>query len=256
MISGRNPWRYAMTSDDCFAAFLHDKNFLRKVLPISEGASRILQRIFNLNPLCRISLPELRKEIMQLDTFFMSEVDLALATPQCRGTAFHYAAKTPTGEAGAVVTEDSLEGDSSSSEETTLSVDSEEVFLYASPADGILPFQEEHPAQELLNAFSIGGSSTESDSSVSDADSAGPITPATHAVEPAVEVPDMPEGQNLGQAMGPQVITFHAAPAAKIARRPTRPRAPATIGAPAKQPHKRIAIFKRAVQRLRGSLSS
>ncbi|KAJ3824695.1 kinase-like domain-containing protein, partial [Lentinula raphanica] len=72
MIAGRNPWRHAMTTDDCFSAFLYNRDFLRTVLPISDQANSILKRVFHLNPMNRPSIPELRREILAIDSFFMS----------------------------------------------------------------------------------------------------------------------------------------------------------------------------------------
>jgi serine/threonine protein kinase len=70
MISGRNPWRYATIDDSCFQAYLLDNNFLFKVLPISTEANAIIKRIFTIDPLCRITLHQLKEEIDRVGTFF------------------------------------------------------------------------------------------------------------------------------------------------------------------------------------------
>ncbi|THV08449.1 kinase-like protein, partial [Dendrothele bispora CBS 962.96] len=69
MITGRNPWRLAESSDPCFLSFLNDRDFLRSVLPISEETNAILKRIFHLNPSGRISIPELQREISAVQSF-------------------------------------------------------------------------------------------------------------------------------------------------------------------------------------------
>ncbi|KAI8995352.1 kinase-like domain-containing protein [Trametes punicea] len=79
MISGRHPWQKATMEDQCFSRFVQDPDFLLHMLPISQGANDILQRIFALNPLSRITLPELRTAILEVDTFFLAEDELSEA---------------------------------------------------------------------------------------------------------------------------------------------------------------------------------
>ncbi|KAI0670139.1 kinase-like domain-containing protein [Trametes maxima] len=80
MISGRHPWQKPTTGDECFARFVEDPDFLLEMLPISDGANDILQRIFALKPSARISLAELRTAILELDTFFLSDEELSEAS--------------------------------------------------------------------------------------------------------------------------------------------------------------------------------
>jgi len=61
---GRNPWKRASQSDSTYRAYLKDRKFLRTILPISQELNSILVRVFEPNPLKRISLQELRLRIM------------------------------------------------------------------------------------------------------------------------------------------------------------------------------------------------
>ncbi|KAI0762630.1 hypothetical protein C8Q74DRAFT_1291349 [Fomes fomentarius] len=80
MMSGRHPWALAAPEDECFAQYMRDPDYLKKTLPISDGANTILQRIFTLDPGQRISLTDLRRAIFELNTFFLSEDELAHAS--------------------------------------------------------------------------------------------------------------------------------------------------------------------------------
>ncbi|GAA5973537.1 hypothetical protein JCM11641_007105 [Rhodosporidiobolus odoratus] len=113
---GRNPWKQACPSDETFCAYLGNPDFLRSILPISEPTNRILKRIFALNPLARISLPELRREIMAVKTFVMTEDELRTATRATREAARAFAQsgkayrqQDQAGQPAEVVYEDDLE---------------------------------------------------------------------------------------------------------------------------------------------------
>ena len=206
MITGRNPWRYATADDDCFSAYLHDNNFLLQVLPISEGANAILKRIFTINPLRRITLHELRRGISELITFF----------------------KTPsvTLEAGVspvvkAITQLPFEGkpqewtfskDTSSGGSSTDSLTSEEHYIFASPVDDhplptepTLPRISKNGPSAHFSDFVIGESCaslcppSSGSSGSSRPESKGPITPATYPADPAIDIPDIPEQDGLGQ---------------------------------------------------------
>jgi hypothetical protein len=63
------PWARASQSDSQYCAYLKDRQFLRTILPLSSGLNSILQRVFEPDPLKRISIPELRAQIMACTQF-------------------------------------------------------------------------------------------------------------------------------------------------------------------------------------------
>ncbi|KIK68039.1 hypothetical protein GYMLUDRAFT_216491 [Collybiopsis luxurians FD-317 M1] len=244
MIAGRNPWRYAMTTDDCFSAFLYNRDFLRTVLPISNQANRILKRIFHLNPLNRITIPDLRCEILAVDTFFMSQEELGLSSDVVRTAAAYYSASRPNDEVIERTKAPSVKP--APTERSSRSPkDSEEVYLYARPTDRLQPLPN-HAHNSLLDAFTIGSAT-----SVSEPESAGPITPETRPVnETLVEVPELSDEQLGGRL---DMISFHTAQPVLKANcdRPPRHRAPSNTAT--KPPPRRVGkqLFKKAVQRFK-----
>ncbi|KAI9762137.1 MAG: U4/U6 small nuclear ribonucleoprotein prp4 [Chaenotheca gracillima] len=66
---GRNPWKRASSEDSTFRAYLKDSKFLRSILPLSPELDSILRRIFECDPLKRISIPELRECILRCPRF-------------------------------------------------------------------------------------------------------------------------------------------------------------------------------------------
>ncbi|KAK0469847.1 kinase-like domain-containing protein [Desarmillaria tabescens] len=84
LITGRCPWKIARTEDPSFNSSLHEEGYFRRTLPMSPKAVALLKRIFHLDPLLRITLPELRAEIIKIDTFFISDADLLLADDQVK----------------------------------------------------------------------------------------------------------------------------------------------------------------------------
>ncbi|KAI0330276.1 kinase-like protein [Cubamyces sp. BRFM 1775] len=73
MITMSHPWAKPSTDDDQFSDYLHNPDHFLEKFNISEGASVILRAILMLNPMGRISLPNLRAAILKLDTFFSPE---------------------------------------------------------------------------------------------------------------------------------------------------------------------------------------
>ena len=66
---GRNPWKRASTEDATFRAYLKDPEFLRTTLPVSPELNTILRRIFECDPVKRITVPELRRLILDCPRF-------------------------------------------------------------------------------------------------------------------------------------------------------------------------------------------
>lgn len=87
LVCGRNPWRSAAPEDESFNTYLNDETFLRRILPISRECHWILSQIFTLDPAQRITLPELRKLILNVQTFGMEEEELRMAHIQAQISA-------------------------------------------------------------------------------------------------------------------------------------------------------------------------
>jgi hypothetical protein len=95
MISGHNPWQKAVMTDDCFRAYVFNPNFFRNMLPISAAADVILRSIFT-NHENRISLRKLRRMILKVDTFFMTDEEIAKSSVYVQMAAKSYLSDPPS----------------------------------------------------------------------------------------------------------------------------------------------------------------
>ena len=81
MLCGTLPWDEATTDDASFGEFMMSGESYFEMYGISQGARSILQSIFMLDPDSRTSLKKLRKAVIKLDTFFMSEAESGCKLP-------------------------------------------------------------------------------------------------------------------------------------------------------------------------------
>ena len=73
-LTSSNPWLVAHPSDGDFDNFFKEPDYLRTLFPvISIEANALLRRILVMNPYERISLDELRKEVVRISTFFTTD---------------------------------------------------------------------------------------------------------------------------------------------------------------------------------------
>ncbi|KAJ7764989.1 serine/threonine protein kinase, negative regulator of sexual conjugation and meiosis [Mycena maculata] len=239
MICGRNPWKTAEPTDECFRSYLTDNDFLLKALPISEGANVILKRCFKLHPAARPSIPQIRQAVLKLDTFFLSDAELAHASSNQRAIAQYYAAPVPEGEYSSDESDhDGTLCDDPNASSGVSSIDPEEVYLYSTPQ-----FDSPWLAGSEIEVPFPGDSSSLSASDAS-SDSGGPITPATYPIEPIVEVPDLPEDQNIDES-----VAYPSPNPTKVAANPTH--VSVLDGSDWKKPALSSSIWKRTVNRVK-----
>ncbi|THG95786.1 hypothetical protein EW026_g5929 [Hermanssonia centrifuga] len=178
MISCRSPWAKALTSDDCFCDYLLNYDYLREMLPISEGANDLLRKIFAYEPMERITIPELRKAVIELDTFFMTDDEIAHGGEIVQMAASYCGLHIEPAESMVAAKADN---------QTTMGD------IPRSPTS----LFEDILASPLISAtaFVIGSLSDDScwtsESSSSGDDSAGPVTPSTHGQDPEVVIPEL-----------------------------------------------------------------
>jgi serine/threonine protein kinase len=81
---GRNPWRQATVSDETFRAFVEYPDFLKSILPITEDTHHILKGLFAIEPTQRTSLADLRRQILGVRSFTLSDDELRYAHSAAR----------------------------------------------------------------------------------------------------------------------------------------------------------------------------
>ncbi|KAF4583431.1 hypothetical protein EYR38_002182 [Pleurotus pulmonarius] len=112
LTTGRNPWRSASVADPTFQAFLRDpQNFLPTVLPISPEINAILVRMLALDWRQRMTIPELRMALSEVDSFYSEDVIFDGSMAKC------------VWEAGVQISEDSTMRESTTGEHVSQATD-------------------------------------------------------------------------------------------------------------------------------------
>ncbi|KAL4245798.1 protein kinase superfamily protein [Abortiporus biennis] len=216
MLTGRNPWHIASPQDDRgFASFLQQgAPFLLSVLPISRSAARLLSRTFDPDPETRITLPELRKAIQGIQSFFPSP-EISAFTPIADADNQGCLVRPATYEQDTVVVEAILR---------PLTVPPYHHRVHPSPST--VPAGLMTPTAEIvLSAFANEKPMSSVDTGIpppplttpdmdismgsSSGDSVGPITPATRTRDPAVSLPDDAMITSECGAVNVVVLDFH-----------------------------------------------
>ena len=72
------PWKVASPEDRNFSDYLMDRAILLDVLPVSDGAYSLLTKMFSPRPERRPSLDEIRRQVLAMDTFFLTDREAAI----------------------------------------------------------------------------------------------------------------------------------------------------------------------------------
>jgi serine/threonine protein kinase len=73
MVANVRPWTLASPEDRVYSDFLMERAVLLDILPVSDGTYSLLTKIFSPRPECRPSLDEIRREVLAMDTFFLTD---------------------------------------------------------------------------------------------------------------------------------------------------------------------------------------
>lgn len=164
IITQHNPWYIAsVTLDEGYAQYIREgEKSLPHILPVSLEAGHILARTFDPNPKTRITIPELRRAVLAVHTFFppddaidhsqIYEVSLEASTNEGSGSFMDIPLEAPQ-----------------------------------KPPTSLTPFVST-PHVEITTSAFVNGNSWPSAYS-SDAESVGPVTPVTRAIESSTAVP-------------------------------------------------------------------
>lgn len=66
---GSNPWQTAGMQDPDYQDYGRSKDFLKSILPISDGLDDILRCVLEPNPKLRVTISELRNLVMDCPNF-------------------------------------------------------------------------------------------------------------------------------------------------------------------------------------------
>ena len=162
LATGRNPWKSASASDPTFQAYLQDPiSFLPTVLPISPQLNAVLVRMLDVDWRHRMTLPELRRAMQGVDSFYSDGVVFEGSMARCPW------------EAGM-----DIDSDSSTQEESPCDLAKEQLKSHWSQDSSIesdMAYASQSPIDDLSYAEWAGYSSSAAawglDSPISSADS-------------------------------------------------------------------------------------
>ncbi|KAI0067568.1 kinase-like protein [Artomyces pyxidatus] len=236
MVTARSPWHVASRIDSLYGQFITNPDVLRANLPISRDLCALLADIFDENPYTRISLQELRIEVLQMDSFFMSDAELptaslcarqAAATYRPRQSFFRPKAAQPEGPLARRLRNIALDMDSLDDTTSATLEGSASVQIHITGPDEVSAPRagpRQMPIDFTPRAVQPAPGAATSSTPPSD----GPITPETHPVQDAAVI-----------AVPNSISDLDIAPAGQ----PEDP-----VG---KKVERRTSLFRRGVQALR-----
>jgi hypothetical protein len=182
MITRHNPWHLASSKDPLYNEYLRSPSSLAVMLKISPATLAILKRVFIPHGL-RMTIPELRKRIEAVDSFYPESPEKPEATPRLPKVAASRASSHRSIRV-AVVTPVATRSNSSPGDVASdSSRSSGEGYLFSTPPTpfpGRLPRKTfAHPRQKTPG-FTADASTTDEESSV-------PITPLSRPGDPSVD---------------------------------------------------------------------
>ncbi|KIJ70058.1 hypothetical protein HYDPIDRAFT_77576 [Hydnomerulius pinastri MD-312] len=210
MVTGRNPWRLATPSDEAFLAYVHNQDHLREMLPISHALNELLKRTFNLNPSARISIPEMREAILNMESFYMTPEELRVASDNAKEAAIGYTRRAPATKlvVHQAMSDSTLVNSYDSEDYSSNGDDFPHPNWSYDSAERIMALREsaEPPPRSYAGRYVDYGDRASnfiigSDSSSLGSDSQGPVTPEAFASDLAPEVADLAEGETLGEGL-------------------------------------------------------
>jgi serine/threonine protein kinase len=109
---GRNPWKQASAEDSTYRAFTRNRNFLKTILPLSDELNDILGMIFERNPEDRITVGELKQQILACRQFY-APIRQTLTPPQSPRVSADSLCSSISNSSSSVSDEGSLTGSAS-----------------------------------------------------------------------------------------------------------------------------------------------
>ena len=183
MITRHNPWHLASIKDPLYNEYLRRPSSLALMLSISPHTFTILKRVFISHGL-RITIPELRKRIEAVESFYPESAEKTEDTPKVRNVAASRASSHRSARV-AVANPVATRSNSSPAEVTSDSNrSSAEGYLFSTPPT---PFPGRLPRKTFARPRQKTPGLT-TDASTTDEESSVPITPFSRPVDPSVDV--------------------------------------------------------------------
>ena len=183
MITRHNPWHLASIKDPLYNEYLRSPSSLAQMLSISPTTLTILKRVFIPYGL-RITIPELRKRIEAVESFYPEDTEKAEATPKVQKVTASRASSHHSIRVAVVVPVATRSNSSPCEAASDSSLSSTEGYLFSTPPTpfpGRLPRKTFVRPRQKTPGFTTDTSTTDEESSV-------PITPSSRLVDPSVDV--------------------------------------------------------------------